>query len=52
MKPEHAEFIPTLEALMKDLKQHITEEENDDLPALESALQQQESESMAKSFEK
>merc|ERR1711964_306099 len=37
MKPEHAEFIPTLEALMKDLKQHITEEENDDLPALESA---------------
>jgi hypothetical protein len=35
---------------MKDLNQHITEEENDDLPALENAMQTDESESMAKSF--
>jgi hypothetical protein len=35
---------------MKDLNQHIKEEENDDLPALESALQKDESESIAKSF--
>jgi hypothetical protein len=48
--PENPEFIPTLEALMKDLNQHIQEEENDDLPALESAIQNDESESIAKSF--
>jgi hypothetical protein len=35
---------------MKDLNQHIAEEENDDLPALEMALQKDESQSMAKSF--
>ena len=34
---------------MKDLNQHIKEEENDDLPELESALQKDESESIAKS---
>ncbi|KAH7357114.1 hemerythrin HHE cation binding domain-containing protein [Rhexocercosporidium sp. MPI-PUGE-AT-0058] len=50
LTPEKPEFMPTLEALMKDLNQHIKEEENDDLPALESALQNDESESMAKSF--
>ncbi|PVH71633.1 hypothetical protein DL98DRAFT_577271 [Cadophora sp. DSE1049] len=50
LTPEKPEFLPTLEALMKDLNQHIQEEENDDLPALESALQEDESESMAKSF--
>jgi hypothetical protein len=35
---------------MKDLNQHIKEEENDDLPALEGAIQNDESESIAKSF--
>jgi len=50
LTPENPEFIPTLEALMKDLNQHIKEEENDDLPALESAIQNDESESIAKSF--
>lgn len=35
---------------MKDLNQHIQEEENDDLPALGSAIQNDESESIAKSF--
>jgi len=50
LTPENNEFILTLEALMKDLNQHIKEEENDDLPALESAIQNEESESIAKSF--
>jgi hypothetical protein len=50
LKPENPEFITTLEVLMKDLNQHIQEEENDDLPALESAIQNDESESIAKSF--
>ena len=35
---------------MKDLSQHIKEEENDDLPALEDAISVSESQSLAKSF--
>lgn len=35
---------------MKDLNEHIVGEENDDLPALETAIQTAESESIAKSF--
>jgi hypothetical protein len=35
---------------MQDLNQHINEEENDDLPALESAIPIDKSESIAKSF--
>ncbi|KAH7398028.1 hemerythrin HHE cation binding domain-containing protein [Cadophora sp. MPI-SDFR-AT-0126] len=50
LTPENPEFLPTLEALMKDLNQHIQEEENKDLPELESSLQTDESESMARSF--
>jgi len=50
LKPANSDFLPTLEALMNDLNAHITEEENDDLPALESAIQTAESESIAKSF--
>jgi hypothetical protein len=37
---------------MKDLVEHIKEEENDDLPALEKAIATTESESLAKSFER
>lgn len=50
LKPEDPDFLPTLEALMTDLNQHIKGEERDDLPALEQALQSTESESLAKSF--
>jgi hypothetical protein len=35
---------------MKNLNEHIKEEENDDLPALESALQLEDSEALARSF--
>ena len=35
---------------MNDLNQHIKEEENDDLPALERAIRNDESESIARSF--
>ena len=35
---------------MTDLGQHIKEEEDDDLPALETALSTADSENMAKSF--
>jgi len=50
LKPASPDFMPTLEALMKDLNQHIKEEEESDLPALESAMDTTDSEAMAKSF--
>jgi len=50
LQPSSPDFLPTLEALMKDLNQHIIEEENDDLPALESAIETADSDSLAKSF--
>lgn len=52
MKPDQPEFKPTLESLMDDLSQHIKEEEQDDLPALEKALADADSESLANSFER
>ncbi|GMF81353.1 unnamed protein product [Aspergillus oryzae] len=50
LKASDADFIPTLEALMKDLAPHIKEEESTDLPALEEALSPEESEKLSKSF--
>ncbi|KAJ5545091.1 hypothetical protein N7535_006522 [Penicillium sp. DV-2018c] len=50
MKPSDTEFIPAIKELMTTLSQHIKEEENDDLPKLEAALSQEDSEGYAKSF--
>jgi len=50
LKPDDADFEPTIKTLMSNLGQHIKEEEQDDLPALEKALTDDESESIAKSF--
>ncbi|TVY83687.1 putative hemerythrin-like protein [Lachnellula suecica] len=50
LSPTDPSFTPTLEAIMADLTEHITGEENDDLPTLEKALEREDSESMAKSF--
>jgi len=50
MKPKDPDFIPTLKSLMEDLKQHIKEEETEDLPALDKTLDATDDESMAKSF--
>ncbi|KAL1990474.1 hypothetical protein VTN49DRAFT_6313 [Thermomyces lanuginosus] len=50
LKASDPEFLPTIKDLMKDLSQHIKEEEENDLPTLESAITAQESESMSKSF--
>ncbi|KAH8193740.1 hypothetical protein TruAng_012094 [Truncatella angustata] len=45
-------YVPKLKELWKSLSQHIREEEKEDLPALEQALQNSkgESETLAKSF--
>ncbi|KAJ6256455.1 hypothetical protein Dda_8956 [Drechslerella dactyloides] len=52
MKAKDPEFKSTLQALYKDLKEHIEEEERDDLPTLEKQLSSDLSESYAKSFER
>ncbi|KAK9235146.1 hypothetical protein V1525DRAFT_410851 [Lipomyces kononenkoae] len=44
LTPTEPEFIPTIESLMKDLAQHIEEEETSDFPKLQNALQSLESE--------
>lgn len=50
MTPSDPNFTPHLKALMKDLSEHIKEEENDDLPKLEQALTKDESESFSESL--
>ncbi|KAI1753737.1 HHE domain protein [Xylaria castorea] len=50
LKPEDPNFSKTLEALWTNLSAHIKEEERDDLPALEKALGENDSENMSKSF--
>ncbi len=54
MKAQDPEYVPHLKKLHQHLDQHATEEERDDLPALEKALALDEnrgsSESLAKSF--
>jgi len=52
LSPSDASFMPTLEKLYKDLDEHIREEEKDDLPALEKALPDGESERIAASFQR
>jgi hypothetical protein len=52
LKPASPDFLPTLEALMRDVDAHIKGEENGDLPALENAIKAADSESIAKSFER
>ncbi|KAJ5773240.1 hypothetical protein N7457_008136 [Penicillium paradoxum] len=50
MKPSDSDFIPTLQALMADLLEHIREEETSDLPQLEEALSEEESQSYSTTF--
>lgn len=52
MKGNNPDLIPTIKSLMADLKQHINEEEQDDMPALETAIPSDDSVKMAKSFER
>ncbi|KAJ5944824.1 hypothetical protein N7516_004992 [Penicillium verrucosum] len=50
MTPSDTQFVPTIRELMENLAEHIKEEESDDLPRLEQALSQEDSESCSKSF--
>ncbi|KAI1408712.1 HHE domain protein [Hypoxylon sp. FL1857] len=52
LKPGDEKFLPTLKALFKDLKQHIKQEEEDDLIKLEDALGLTQSKELCQKFEK
>jgi len=52
LSPENSEFEPTLQALWKDLGQHIKEEEEHDLIAIEEKLPADESEGLVSSFKR
>ncbi|KAL4888325.1 hypothetical protein BDV59DRAFT_206244 [Aspergillus ambiguus] len=50
LDPSNTSFIPSIQALMKDLSQHMKEEESSDLPQLEAAITDDQSNSLRKSF--
>ncbi|KAF9250688.1 hypothetical protein DTO006G1_5792 [Penicillium roqueforti] len=50
MTPSNTQFVPAVRELMEDLAEHIKEEETEDLPKLEDALSQEESEGLSQSF--
>jgi hypothetical protein len=52
MKASDPNYVNKIKEIMSELKQHIKEEEQDDLPALEQALKSHpgQSESLAKNF--
>ncbi|PGH13684.1 hypothetical protein AJ79_03533 [Helicocarpus griseus UAMH5409] len=52
MSAQDPEFRPTLEDIMDRLNRHISEEEDEDLASLESVIQEDESESLGKKFER
>jgi len=52
LKPDDSKFTPTLKSLFATLKDHINDEETHDLPELEKSLPSDESQRLAKSFER
>ena len=52
MSPSDPQFIPHLDVLLKDLHTHIEHESNEDMPRLEKLLSREESQRLARSFER
>lgn len=52
MSPSESTFVPAIDSLWETLSQHIKEEEKDDLPALEKALDADASAALARSFDR
>jgi hypothetical protein len=52
MTPADPTFLPTIDSLWESLWQHIKEEERDDLPALEKAIDADASGALARSFDR
>lgn len=52
MTPLDSRFGPLLENLMDNLHHHIEHEKNEDMPRLEGLISRQESEAIARSFQR
>ncbi|KAI9821890.1 MAG: hypothetical protein M1827_002472 [Pycnora praestabilis] len=52
MSPDNHEFMYLLDRLMTDLHHHIEHEANEDMPRLEKLLSREESEALAKTFQR
>lgn len=52
MPPDSPEFFPLFERLLTDLHTHIEHEANEDMPRLEKILSREESQELARSFER
>ncbi|KAL8878430.1 MAG: hypothetical protein Q9198_003759 [Flavoplaca austrocitrina] len=52
LSPASSEFSPLLDRLMTDLHDHIKHESEEDMPRLEGKLSREESQALAKSFER
>jgi uncharacterized protein YdcH (DUF465 family) len=52
LKPEDPRFTNTLTELFNDLKEHIREEEEHDLTALEASVEETHSNKLARSFDR
>ncbi|OAX79791.1 hypothetical protein ACJ72_05885 [Emergomyces africanus] len=52
MKPTDADFEPTINSLMDSLSTHMEDEEEDNLPALEKVISNEDSEELSKSFKR
>ncbi|KAL8823036.1 MAG: hypothetical protein Q9170_008380 [Blastenia crenularia] len=52
LAPSSSSFTPLLDRLMTDLHEHIEHESQEDMPRLEEKLSREESQALAKSFER
>lgn len=52
MAADHPEFIPTLSNLWGNFRQHIQDEEHEDIAALEKAISADESDALVRSFQR
>ncbi|KAL8758693.1 MAG: hypothetical protein Q9184_003850 [Pyrenodesmia sp. 2 TL-2023] len=52
MSPSSDSFFPLLDRLMTDLHEHIKHESEEDMPRLENKLSQEESQALARNFER
>lgn len=52
MTPLDSRFMPLLDTLMDNLHHHVEHEKNEDMPRLEGLISRQESEAIAKSFQR
>lgn len=52
MSPDESQFTLLLDQLVRDLHSHIDHESNEDMPRLEGLLSREDSQQLAKSFER